>query len=100
MGNPVGAVYRMLLLTGLRLNEAAQLSWSEVQGNVLIIPASRMKGRAGKAVAHQVPLSSAAQDLIASLPRIKSAPFLFSMSAGKRPLSMTGPMKAGLDRPC
>ena len=39
----------MLLLTGLRLNEAAQLSWPEVQGNIIIIPASRMKGREGKA---------------------------------------------------
>ena len=49
MGYPVGPVYRMLLLTGLRLNEAAQISWPEVQGDIIIIPASRMKGREGKA---------------------------------------------------
>ena len=29
-GDPVGSVYRILLLAGLRLNEAAQLSWPEV----------------------------------------------------------------------
>jgi integrase len=98
MGYPTGAVYRLLLLTGLRLNEAAQISWPEVQGDVIIIPASRMKGREGKAREHLVPLSSAAQEVIASLPRIKNGPFLFSMSAGKRPLTMTGPIKRDLDK--
>ena len=37
-----GPVYRMLLITGLRLNEAAQLSWPEVQGDVIVIPPERM----------------------------------------------------------
>ncbi len=52
----------MLLLTGLRLNEGAQLSWTEVQGDTIIIPASRMKGKEGKAREHLVPLSSAAKE--------------------------------------
>ena len=98
MGYPAGPVYRMLLLTGLRLNEAAQISWPEVQGNAIIIPASRMKGREGKAREHLVPLSSAAREVIASLPRIKNGPFLFSLKAGKTPMSVTGPIKADLDR--
>jgi integrase len=98
MKYPTGPVYRMLLLTGLRLNEAAQISWPEVQGNVITIPASRMKGREGKAREHLVPLSSAAQEVIASLPRIKNGPYLFSQRAGKRSLTMTGPIKADLDR--
>ena len=98
MGYPAGAVYRVLLLTGLRLNEAAQISWPEVQGNTIVIPASRMKGREGKAREHLLPLSSAAREVIASLPRIKNGPFLFSLKAGKAPLAMTGPIKADLDR--
>ena len=98
MGYPAGSVYRMLLLTGLRLNEAAQISWPEVQGNTIIIPASRMKGREGKAREHLVPMSAALREVIASVPRIKNGPFLFSMSAGKRPLAMTGPIKADLDK--
>jgi hypothetical protein len=57
-----------------------------------------MKGREGKAIEHLVPLSSAAQEIIASLPRIKNGPFLFSFNAGKRPLKMSGPMKASLDK--
>jgi integrase len=98
MGYPVGAVYRTLLLTGLRLNEAAQISWPEVQGNVITIPAKRMKGREGKAVEHQVPVSSALREVIASVPRIKNGQYLFSYKAGKQPVTMTGPMKTDLDR--
>ncbi|MET4279458.1 MULTISPECIES: hypothetical protein [unclassified Bradyrhizobium] len=98
MGYPAGSVYRMLLLTGLRLNEAAQISWPEVQGDTIVIPASRMKGREGKAREHLVPLSSAAREVIASLPHIKNGPFRFSLKAGKTPMSVTGPIKADLDR--
>jgi hypothetical protein len=54
MGYPVGSVYRTLLLTGLRLNEAAGISWSEIHGDTIVVPASRMKGKDGKAVEHQV----------------------------------------------
>jgi integrase len=97
MKYPAGPAYRMLLLTGLRLNEAAQLSWPEVQGDVIIVPPERMKAKDGKAVEHLVPLSSAAREVIASLPRIRGGKFLFSLSGGKRPLSMTGPVKADLD---
>jgi hypothetical protein len=57
-----------------------------------------MKGLEGKAREHLVPLSSAAQEIIASVPRIKNGPFLFSLSAGKRPLAVTGPVKRDLDR--
>ena len=38
MKYPVGPAYKLLLLTGLRLNEAAQLSWPEVQGDTIVIP--------------------------------------------------------------
>jgi integrase len=98
MGYPVGSAYRMLLLTGLRLNECARLSWPEVHGDHAIIPAERMKGKNGRAREHLVPLSSAAQEVIASLPRIKNGPFLFSFSAGKRPLVMAQASKRELDR--
>jgi integrase len=98
MGYPAGSVYRTLLLTGLRLNEAAQISWPEIQGNAIVIPASRMKGREGKAREHLVPMSAALREVIASVPRIKNGPFLFSLKAGKAPVAMTGPIKADLDR--
>jgi integrase len=98
MKYPNGPVYRMLLLTGLRLNECAALSWPELQGDVIIVPPERMKAKDGRAVEHLVPLSSAAREVIASLPRIKGGKYLFSLSGGKRPLTMSGPIKADLDR--
>jgi integrase len=97
MPYPVGAVYRTLLLTGLRLNEAAAISWSEIHGNSIIIPAARMKGREGKARDHLVPLTQAMQEIIASVPRYRGGPYLFSYKAGKSPVTMTGPMKRDLD---
>jgi integrase len=98
MGYPVGPVYRLLLHSGLRLNECARLSWSEVHDGHIIVPASRMKGRDGKATEHLVPLSTTAQEIIASLPRYRGGPFLFSLSAGKRPVAMTNQHKRDLDR--
>ena len=98
IGYPLGPLYKTLLLTGLRLNEAAQVSWPEVHGDTIIIPASRMKGREGKAREHLVPVSQALREVIASLPRVKNGPFLFSYSAGKRPLTMDGHIKRDLDR--
>jgi integrase len=98
MKYPVGPAYRMLLLTGLRLNECAKLSWPEVHGDTVIIPAARMKGKNGRAREHLVPLSSAAQEVIASLPRYRGAPFLFSFNAGKRSVAMATPGKRDLDR--
>ena len=83
MKYPVGPVYRMLLLTGLRLNEAAQLSWPEVQGDIIVIPPERMKAKDGKAVEHLVPCHGGDQEVIASLPRIKGGKYLFSLSGGQ-----------------
>ena len=98
MKYPAGSVYRMLLLTGLRLNEAAQMSWSEIHGNTIVIPAERMKGREGKAREHLIPLTQAMQDVIASVPHIRGGKYLFSLKGGKSPVSMTGPMKVSLDK--
>jgi integrase len=88
----------MLLLTGLRLNEAAQLSWREVQGDIIVVPAERMKAKDGKAVEHLVPITAAIREVIASLPHHRGGKYLFSLSDGKRPLAMTGPIKVDLDR--
>jgi integrase len=98
LGYPAGPAYQLLLLTGLRLYEAARLSWPEIEGDVIVVPAARMKGRNDQARDHLVPLSGQAQKIIASLPRIKGGPFLFSRDAGKRPAAMTNEIKRTLDR--
>ena len=94
MRYPVGPVYRFLLLTGLRLNEAARLSWPEIHGDHAIIPAERMKS----AREHLVPFSSAAAQIIAEVPRIRGARYVFSCNGGSRPLTLGGKFKRELDR--
>jgi integrase len=98
MPYPVGPAYRMLILTGLRLNECADISWPEIKDGVLTVPASRMKGREHKAKEHVVPLSKAVRDIIDKLPRGNAGPYLFSYSGGETPLRMTSKIKNDLDQ--
>jgi integrase len=60
-----GAYVKLLILTGQRRSEIAGLRWSEVEGDVLALPAERMKGKA----AHVVPLSTQAAAIIAAMPK-------------------------------
>ncbi len=88
VGYPYGPLYRVLLLTGLRLNEVADATWGEfnLSNNPLwTIPAERMKGRVGKARAHQVPITADVLAILNSLPRFKTGEYLFSTTYGARP---------------
>jgi integrase len=63
VGWPYGAVVRALMLTGQRRREIAWLRWDEVdfERRLLIIPADRVKNRAG---AHEVPMSDALEAIL------------------------------------
>ena len=89
MEYPWGPCIRLLMLTGQRLREIADLSWQEIDlgDKVITIPAQRMKGKA----AHEVPLAPQALALLQSLPRF-AGPFVFSLKGGVRPVG-------GFDRP-
>jgi integrase len=65
IGGPAGACIKLLMLTGCRRSEIAGLRWPEVDGDMLVLPAARMKGKA----AHVVPLATQAAAIIAALPR-------------------------------
>jgi integrase len=55
-----GAVLKLLILTGQRANEIAELRWSEIAGEQIELPAERTKnGRA-----HIIPLSEPAQLIV------------------------------------
>jgi len=62
VGGNAGAYTKLLILTGQRRSEVAGLRWNEVDGDVLALPAERMKGRQ----AHIVPLSTQTADIIAA----------------------------------
>jgi integrase len=93
MDYPSGKLYQLLLLTALRLNEAAKAKWSEIDldSKLWVIPAARMKGGAD----HSVPLTLDIITLLKSLPRFHGD-FLFS-TGGQKPIGGFSRTKARLD---
>lgn len=67
-GWPFGPLSQLLLLTGQRLREVGEMTWSELDldAKTWTIPKERAKNGA----AHEVPLSNAALEIIAKLHRI------------------------------
>lgn len=83
MGNPVGHLIRILLLTGQRKSDWANARWAEIDPAepCLSIPKERFKSRRG----HIVPLMGLTWELVQGLPRW-NAPnaFLFSTTGGEK----------------
>lgn len=96
VGYPFGGLVKLLLLTGTRRNEAANLVQPELdaKAHVWRLPAARSKnGRA-----HTIHLSAATLALLKSLPKIESdSGFLFTTN-GKAPISGFSKMKRALDK--
>ena len=84
LGYPYGGLYRLLLLTGVRLSEACESAWDEfdLQGRVWTIPAARMKKTGTEAKPHMVPLTDAMLEVLETLPRFPNGKFLFSNDYG------------------
>jgi integrase len=55
-----GAILKLLILTGQRANEIAQLHWSEVHDQQIVLPAERTKN----ARSHVIPLSEVAKGIL------------------------------------
>jgi integrase len=102
LGYPHAPLYRLLLLTGLRLGEVCGAHWSEfdLEKCEWTIPAGRMKKVKGGAKPFMVPLTDAMMGVLNSLPRFNSGEFLFSHSHGMRPLkpNQFSDIKERLDR--
>ena len=85
-----GSVVRMLALTGARREEIAQLRWSEIDGNTITLEGARTKTGAP----HIIPLSAAAQTLLAGVPRI--CEYVFTPN-GTKPITDWSNQKIALD---
>ena len=93
MGAPFGSFVRFLLLTACRRTEASEMVRSElVDPATWLIPAARVK--TAKDVT--IPLSGAAQAVIASLPVISPGQFVFTTD-GRRPIGAFTHFKKRLD---
>lgn len=88
---PYGDYFRVLLLTGARKSEIAEASWSEIVGNVLIVPPERFKsGKEGRT--NRIPINSAVRRILEKIPHKEG--FIFSSSEGVRPVTKVDEFKA------
>ena len=94
MGYPWGPIFQLLMLTGTRLREVSQASWSEISiaEGTLNLPASRTKNKRP----HQIQLSDQALDIIKALPRIEGQKLLFTTN-GTTAVSGFSKVKKRLD---
>jgi hypothetical protein len=95
MPYPYGPLCRLLLLVGQRHNEVAKATRDEFApaGDLWAIGAERFKSDAS----HLVPLTDDARAVIASLPKFKTGPFLFSTTFGAKPTVISDKAKSRLD---
>ena len=95
MGYPYGPLIRLLILTGQREREIADMSWSEIDASaaLLTVPASRMKGNR----LHAVPLCGDALGMLESLPRFNGGQFVFTTTSGEKPVNGFSKAKTRID---
>jgi integrase len=94
LGFPFGPAFQLMALTGQRRGEVVGMQWSQLLLNeaVWTIPANVAKnGRV-----HQVPLPTAALEIIQSLPRLVGSDLVFT-TTGVSPISGFGRAKDRLD---
>jgi integrase len=89
LDEPFKTFVRMLILTGQRRSEVAGMARGELNGRIWTIP----KERAKNDEEHELPLSRAAADLLASRP----AKGLLFTTTGNTPISGFSKMKIALD---
>jgi integrase len=93
-GGDYDVIVRLLILTGQRKNEVAGMCWSELNLDKAVwsLPQERTKN----SLAHLVPLSRQAVELIRAQPRRAGRDFVFGQGAG--PYAGWSQSKARLDR--
>jgi integrase len=96
MGYPYGGIFRLLILTGQREREVADMHRSEVdfEKKLWTIPGPRMKG--GRA--HEVPLAPDALALLRGLTRFTGGDFVFTTTGGAKPVNGFSKAKARMDK--
>jgi integrase len=88
-----GAAIRVMLLTGARRSEVAEMAWSEIdeQARLWTLPSLRSKNKQE----HKIPLSPLTWDIIKAVPRIGDT-YVFS-TTGKGPIANFHHIKDRLD---
>ena len=92
LSEPFGAFVRLLVLTGQRRDEVAQMTTDELTGDLWTIPGDRAKN----GEAHMVPLSAETLAVLAEVKRIGPGRYVFTTN-GTAPISGYSKAKAALD---
>lgn len=94
LGPVYSDAYRILLLTGQRLNDIAEASWSEIdlEKRTLTIPAARFKSDRD----HVVPLTDDVIEILNSVRRWKGCKWVFTLD-GKKSATIGHKVKQRLD---
>jgi integrase len=94
LGEPVGALLKLLLLTGCRLNEIAEMVPDELSDDLTTL--SLAGDRTKNNLAHDVPLSTLARDILRGVKRIEGCAYVFSRT-GRAPISGWSKIKLAVD---
>lgn len=98
LGDPLAPFFQLLLLSGQRRGEVAEMTWGELDldhDQVWVIPATRMKAKRP----HEVPLSPTMLSLLLKLrERRTEGQYIFSTTSGARPINNFTKAKRRLDR--
>ena len=94
-GYPFGDCMKLLMLSGQRRAEVAEMRWSELdlEKRLWTLPSSRAKN--GKQ--HTVPITDAMLELLRKTPRFLNSDYVFT-TTGKSPVSGFGRLKDRLDK--
>ena len=92
---PFGPIGQLLLLTGCRRDEIADMRWDEIDlsARTLSLPASRTKNKRD----HVIPLSNSAMRIIEGLPRIGGKAGLVFTTTGLRSVSGFSAVKLAIN---
>jgi integrase len=82
LGEPWGALFKMLLLTACRRDEIGELQWKELSDDLSVLSLSGARTKNGRP--HDVPLPPLARDLLRGLRRFEGCPFVFSINGETR----------------
>ncbi|RYG88463.1 MAG: site-specific integrase [Alphaproteobacteria bacterium] len=90
---PWASMIRMLILTGQRRTEVAEMGWDEIEGDTWVIPRERVK----KDRSHAVPLADQALQVLSPLRQFGCRGFVFSGDGGVHAASNFNKVKKKLD---
>ena len=95
IASPLGAIFKVMLLTGARRQEVAGMTWVELNRDAAMweLPGTRTKNKRP----HRVPLSALVREVITALPKGDGGNYVFSLNNGRTPVGDFSAVKRRLD---